>query len=80
MKAGLYIIEDNYVVCGGEEDGAILMDDELWHPFRYFGNGEKEIHTDTQGNKTNYTKIYSRSAMASSYWVTESVEEVYINE
>lgn len=38
---------------------------------------EKAITTDTQGNKTDCTKIFSRSAMASSYWVTESVEEIY---
>lgn len=37
----------------------------------------KDTTTDTQGNKTNCTKIFSRSAMASSYWVTESVEEIY---
>lgn len=33
--------------------------------------------TDTQGRVTECTKIYSRSAMASSYYVTESVEEIY---
>ena len=38
---------------------------------------EKVTHSDTQGNKTECTKIYSRSAMASSYWVTQSVEEIY---
>lgn len=38
---------------------------------------EKATTTDTQGNKTECTKIYSRSAMASSYWVTQSVEEIY---
>jgi len=46
MQLGLYIIEDNHVVCAGEENGAILMEDELWHPFRYFGNGKKEIHEE----------------------------------
>lgn len=38
---------------------------------------EKASITDTQGRVTECTKIYSRSAMASSYWVTESVEEIY---
>lgn len=38
---------------------------------------EKATTTDTQGKVTECTKIYSRSAMASSYWVTESVEEIY---
>ncbi len=38
---------------------------------------EKASTTDTQGRVTDCTKIYSRSAMASSYYVTESVEEVY---
>ena len=38
---------------------------------------EKASTTDTQGRVTECTKIYSRSAMASSYWVTESVEEIY---
>jgi hypothetical protein len=33
--------------------------------------------TDLQGNITLCTKISSRSAMVSSYWVTESVEEIY---
>lgn len=38
---------------------------------------EKASITDTQGRVTDCTKIYSRSAMASSYYVTESVEEIY---
>ena len=38
---------------------------------------EKASISDTQGRVTECTKIYSRSAMASSYWVTESVEEIY---
>jgi hypothetical protein len=38
---------------------------------------EKATTTDTQGKVTECTKIYSRSAMASSYWVTESVEQIY---
>lgn len=38
---------------------------------------EKASITDTQGILTECTKIYSRSAMASSYYVTESVEEIY---
>ena len=38
---------------------------------------EKASITDTQGRVTECTKIYSRSAMASSYYVTESVEEIY---
>jgi hypothetical protein len=38
---------------------------------------EKASTTDTQGRVTECTKIYSRSAMASSYWVTESVEQIY---
>lgn len=37
----------------------------------------KATLTDTQGRVTECTKVYSRSAMASSYWVTESVEEIY---
>lgn len=37
----------------------------------------KATITDTQGRVTECTKIYSRSAMASSYYVTESVEEIY---
>lgn len=38
---------------------------------------ENATTTDTQGKKTDCTKIYSRSALASTYWVTESVEEIY---
>jgi hypothetical protein len=38
---------------------------------------EKSVYTDAQGKKIDCTKIFSRSAMASSYWVTESVEEIY---
>jgi hypothetical protein len=38
---------------------------------------EKASTTDTQGRVTDCTKIYSRSAMASSYYVTESVEQIY---
>jgi hypothetical protein len=38
---------------------------------------EKASTTDTQGRVTECTKIYSRSAMASSYWVIESVEQIY---
>jgi hypothetical protein len=38
---------------------------------------EKAKITSTQGKVTECTKVYSRSAMASSYWVTESVEEIY---
>lgn len=38
---------------------------------------EKASITNTQGRLTECTKIYSRSAMASSYWVAESVEEIY---
>lgn len=30
-----------------------------------------------QDDKGNGTKIFSRSAMASSYWVKESAEEIY---
>lgn len=38
---------------------------------------EKASITDTQGIVTDCTKIFSRSAMASSYYVIESVEEIY---
>lgn len=38
---------------------------------------ETQTTTDTQGRVKECTKIYSRSAMASSYWVTESVEQIY---
>jgi hypothetical protein len=38
---------------------------------------QKSKTTSTQGKVTECTKVYSRSAMASSYWVTESVEEIY---
>lgn len=38
---------------------------------------EKASITDTQGRVTDCTKIFSRSAMASSYYVIESVEEIY---
>lgn len=37
----------------------------------------KATLTDIQGRATECTKIYSRSAMASSYYVTESVGEIY---
>jgi hypothetical protein len=37
----------------------------------------KDTTTNTQGKITECTKIFSRSAMASSYWVTESVDEIY---
>jgi hypothetical protein len=35
------------------------------------------VEDNTKPGETSRTKIYSRSAMASSYWVTESVEEIY---
>jgi hypothetical protein len=35
------------------------------------------VENDTRPNEERRTKIFSRSAMASSYWVTESVEEIY---
>jgi hypothetical protein len=38
---------------------------------------EKAKTTNSQGKVTECTKIYSRSAMASSYWVIDSVEEIY---
>jgi hypothetical protein len=38
---------------------------------------EKTKTTNSQGKVTECTKIYSRSAMASSYWVIDSVEEIY---
>lgn len=33
--------------------------------------------TVTDSKLIDCTKVFSRSAMASSYWVTESVEEIY---
>ena len=42
----------NYEIYGGrvvfttKDHGAILMDDELWHPFRYFDNGDLDIGDD----------------------------------
>jgi hypothetical protein len=38
---------------------------------------QEAVIIDKQGNKIHCTKIYSRSAMASSYWVLDSVESIY---
>lgn len=35
------------------------------------------VQDDTRVGESKRTKIFSRSAMASSYWVKESVEEIY---
>jgi len=35
------------------------------------------IITDTQGKKTLCTKILSRAAMAASYYVKETIDEIY---
>jgi len=39
---------------------------------------EKVTNTDIKGNKKICTKIFSRAAMAVSYYVIESVEEIYL--
>jgi len=35
------------------------------------------VTDETKSGEARRTKIFSRSAMASSYWVKESVEEIY---
>jgi hypothetical protein len=35
------------------------------------------VVTSTQGVKTECTEVFCRGAMAITYWVTESVDEVY---
>lgn len=43
MTMPTYNIEFGRVIYATKDLGAILMDDELWHPFRYFDDGEWDI-------------------------------------
>lgn len=43
---GTYSIEFGFVVFSNSNHGAILMEDEMWHPFRYFDDGEWDISDD----------------------------------
>ena len=38
-----YEIRGGEVVYTDKGCGAILLDDELWHPFRYFDDGELDV-------------------------------------
>ncbi len=38
-----YEIYDGKVVYTDKDGGAIYCDDEQWHPFRYFDNGDLDI-------------------------------------
>ena len=41
-----YELYDGRVVFTTKDHGAILLDDEMWHPFRYFENGDLDIGDD----------------------------------
>jgi hypothetical protein len=38
-----YSLEFGFVVYATAHHGAVLLEDELWHPFRYFDDGEWDV-------------------------------------
>ena len=38
-----YSIEFGFVVYATKHLGAVLLEDEMWHPFRYFDDGEWDV-------------------------------------
>lgn len=42
-----YSIYFGEVIYSTDHVGAILLEDEMWHPFRYFDDGELDIGDDS---------------------------------
>jgi hypothetical protein len=41
-----YEIYDGMVIMSNGNIGSVLLDDEFWHPFRFFDNGDMDISND----------------------------------
>ena len=46
MSNACYEICDGKPIYADKNGGAIYCDDEQWHPFRYFDNGDLDIGDD----------------------------------